>query len=342
MTFWGVHLQHPWYLLAALAVVPAVWFAHRAAGRLVFSSIDALPAEATWRTRLAWVPDALIALAIVALAIALAGPRKGQRDSRVRTEGIAIAMVVDISGSMRALDLSERDRELTRLDAVKRVFEQFVLGGGGLRGRTDDAIGLVSFARYADTRSPLTLDHGNLVTAARALELVSEPSEDGTAVGEGLALAVERLREAPMRSKVAIVLTDGVSNMGEIAPMAAAELARDAGVRVYTIGAGTNGMAPIRVHDPFSGGERLVSTRVEIDEETMRAIAERAGGKYFRATDAAGLRRVYQEIDRLERTEITEVKFLEYDQYYGRFVLAAMLAVAVALLLRGSLLRRLP
>jgi Ca-activated chloride channel family protein len=342
MTFWGVQLQHPWYLLAALAVIPAVWFAHRAAGRVVFSSIDALPAAATWRTRLAWVPEALLGLAIVSLCIALSGPRRGQRDSRIRTEGIAIAMVVDISGSMRALDLSERDRELTRLDAVKRVFEQFVLGGGGLKGRGDDAIGLVSFARYADTRSPLTLDHGNLVSAARALEMVTERSEDGTAVGEGLALAVERLREAPMRSKVAIVLTDGVSNAGEIAPLAAAELAREAGVRVYTIGAGTNGTAPVRVEDPFTGGTRLMSVDVEIDEETMRAIAERADGKYFRATDAAGLRRVYQEIDRLERTEITEVKFLEYDQYYGRFVVAAMIAVAIAFLLRGSLLRRLP
>ncbi len=342
MTVFGVQLLHPWYLLAALLVIPAVWFAHRAAGRVVFSALSALPAERTWRTRLAWIPELFIAIAVIALVIALSGPRRGKRDSRIRTEGIAIAMVVDISGSMRALDLSERDRELTRLDAVKRVFEQFVLGGGGLRGRADDAIGLVSFARYADTRSPLTLDHGNLVTAARALELVTEESEDGTAVGEGLALAVERLRDAPMRSKVAIVLTDGVSNAGEIAPMAAAELAKDAGVRVYTVGAGTNGMAPIRVPDPFTGGERLVSTRVEIDEETMRAIAETAGGRYFRATDAAGLRRVYQEIDRLERTEITEVKFLEYDLYYGRFVVTAMIAVALALLLRGTVLRRLP
>ena len=342
MTIWGADIQHPFYLLAGLAVIPAVWWAHRAAGRVVFSSIDALPAESTWRTRLAWVPDALIAIAILSLCIALSGPRKGQRDSRIRSQGIAIAMVVDISGSMRALDLSERDRELTRLDAVKRVFEQFVLGGGGLRGRPDDAIGLVSFARYADTRSPLTLDHGNLVTAARALEIVTEESEDGTSMGDGLALAVERLREAPMKSKVAIVLSDGVSRDGEITPLAAAALAHDAGVRVYTVGAGTKGMAPIRVDDPFSGGQRLVSTRVDIDEDTMRAVAERADGKYFRATDAAGLRRVYQEIDRLERTEISEVKFLEYDQYYGRFVVAAMIAVAVAFLLRGTLLRRLP
>jgi Ca-activated chloride channel family protein len=338
---WGVELSHPWLLLAALAALPALWWSHRAAGRVVFSSLDALPRAATWRTRLAWMPDALVVIAVLALVVALAGPRRGQRDSRVRTEGIAIAMVVDTSGSMAALDLSEKDRELTRLDAVKRVFEQFVLGGGGLRGRADDAVGLVSFARYADTRSPLTLDHGNLVMAARALELVRQRSEDGTAVGDGLALAVERLREAPMRSKVAIVLTDGVSNAGEIAPLAAADLARDAGVRVYTIGAGTNGSAPVRVDSPF-GGQELVSVPVEIDEETLTAIAERGGGRYFRATDAAGLRKVYQEIDRLERTEISEVKFLEYDQFYGWFVVSAMSALALALALRGTLLRRLP
>lgn len=145
-----------------------------------------------------------------------------------------------------------------------------------------------------------------------------------------------------MKSKVAIVLTDGVSKDGEITPLAAAALAHDAGVRVYTIGAGTNGMAPMPMYDPFTGGQRLMSVRVQIDEETMRAVAARADGKYFRATDGAGLKRIYGEIDRLTRSEISEVKFLEYDQYYVRFVVAAMIAVAVAFLLRGTLLRRLP
>lgn len=346
MTVFGAEIVHPWYLALALLAIPAAWWAQRAAGRVVFSSLDALPRAATLRTRIAWLPTALLALAVIALCIALSGPRKGIGHTRIRKDGIAIAMVVDISSSMRALDLSDANRERTRLDAVQDVFRQFVLGGGGLRGRGDDAIGLVSFARYADTRSPLTLDHDNLVRAAEGLELVTDESEDGTAVGEGLALAVERLRDAPARSKVAIVLTDGVSNAGEIAPLAAADLARDAGVKVYTVGAGTNGMAPVRVPDPFSGGERLVSVRVEIDEDTMRAIAERGGGRYFRATDAAGLRQVYRDIDRLERSELTEdqarVKFREYEQYYGRFVVAAMVLVAVAMLLRGSVLRRLP
>lgn len=337
-----VDLAHSWYLLTALAIVPALWWSRRAAGRVTFSSLDALPDSSTWRTRFAWLPDALIALAIMSLAVALSGPRTGDRDSKVRAEGIAIMMVVDISGSMQALDLSEPNQEMTRLDAVKQVFERFVLGGEALAGRGDDAVGLVSFAGYADTRSPLTLDHGNLVAAVRALELVSDPKEDGTAVGDGLALAVERLRESKQASKVAILLTDGVSNRGEVMPLAAATLARDAGVKVYTIGAGTNGMAPVKATDPFTGEPRLVSTRVEIDEETLRAIAAKANGQYFRATDAAGLRKVYGEIDKLEKTEVTEVKFLEHHLHYEWFVAAAMLAFALALALRASVFRRLP
>lgn len=341
MTVFGYDLANPWALLVALAAVPIVWWSHRAAGRVLFSSLSLLPHEHTWRTRLAWLPDALFGLAALALAVALAGPRKGDEHARIRREGIAIMMVVDASGSMQALDLSEGDRELTRLDAVKRVFEQFVLGGSGLRGRRDDAIGLISFAKYADTRSPLTLDHGNLVTAARAVQLVTDRAEDGTAVGDGLAQAVERLRAAPQPSKVAIVLTDGVSNAGELSPIAAANLAKESGVKVYTVGAGTNGRAPVRVQDGF-GNTQLVSVPVQIDEETLREVAATTGGRYFRATDLAGLRQVYRDIDQLERVEIAEDQFANHRQYYAWFVALAMIAMAAAMTLRSSVLRRLP
>ena len=335
-------LAHPWYLLAALAVVPLVWWSRRAAGRVTFSSLAALPASATWRTRLAWLPDALIGVAGLCLAVALAGPRAGLEDSRIRRDGIAIAMVVDTSSSMLALDLSTEGVDLTRLDAVKKVFEQFVRGSKGLRGRPDDLIGLVSFARYADTRSPLTLDHDNLAVAASELQMVSDPAEDGTAVGEGLALAVERLREAPVASRVAILLTDGVSNAGEIAPTAAAELAREAGVKVYTVGAGTNGTARIKLTDPRTGHQFEDEVPVQIDEDTLRVIADRTGGQYFRATDFGGLRQVYREIDRLERARIDEDRFGDHRQYYTWMVMAAMIAIAIAFGLRASLLRRLP
>jgi Ca-activated chloride channel homolog len=337
-------LTSPLALIVALLAVPAWLFGARAPGRVVFSSLQVLPSRgATWRTYLAWLPDFLVAAAIVSLAIALAGPRRGERDARIRRDGIAIMMVVDTSSSMAALDLSTKDKERTRLDAVKDVFEAFVLGKGGLRGRPDDVIGLVGFSRYADTRSPLTLDHGNLVVAARALEMTAPRSrDDGTAIGDGLALAVERLASSPARSRVAIVLTDGEDNASQIAPDEAAVFARDGGVKVYTIGAGTTGVAAVRVSDPDTGRSQLVSVRASIDEALLRRIAQTAGGAYFRADTADALERIYAEIDELERTELEETRFFAYREYFDLFVAVGLALAVIGLLLRASVLRRLP
>jgi len=341
----GLEFRQPWLLWAAAVAVPVWLLAARSGGRLVFSSLRILPSAGhSWRTRLAWLPDVMLALAAVWLSVALAGPRVANKTTRVHREGIAIMMVVDISGSMAALDLSAEDEERTRLDAVKRVFEEFVLGSDDLAGRPDDAIGVVSFAGFADTRCPLTLDHGSLATIARDLELVTERGEDGTAIGDGLGLAVLRLRDAKdeVKSKVVILLTDGVNNAGEQTPLAAAELAKKEGIKVYTIGAGTNGVAPVRVSNPFTGGTMLRAQRVVIDEDTLREIADRTGGQYFRATDAGGLREVYRAIDRLERTRITEQRFREYREYFRLAVAIALALGALAWLLRGHVLRRLP
>ncbi|MCE9580696.1 MAG: VWA domain-containing protein [Deltaproteobacteria bacterium] len=332
-----IEWTHPWYLLAALAAIPVVLMLRRSPGRVVFSSLAALPhGGGSWRTALAWLPDALIASAVCALAVGMAGPRAGEKDSEVHAEGIAIMMVVDTSGSMQALDLSPPGREETRLDAIKRVFRTFVLGGGGTRGRTDDAIGLVSFARYADTRAPLTLDHGNLLAALDALSITRERNEDGTAIGDGLALAVERLGQTPARSRVAILLTDGVNNAGVEAPAGAAEWAKQQGIKVYAIGAGTNGMAPVRI------GAEVVAQPVEIDEELLTKMAVTTGGRYFRATDDESLREIVKEIDQLERTQLAEVKFLEYNEYYGWCVAIGLGLAALAMIMRGTILRRLP
>ena len=325
---------HAWYLLAALAAIPALLLARHAAGRVVFSSLAALPARgASWRTALAWLPDALIAGAVLALAIALAGPRAGDIDSRVHSEGIAIVMTVDTSGSMAALDLSEHEHEQTRLDAVKGVFRKFVAG------RPDDAIGLVSFAQYADTRAPLTLDHGNLVSALDALE-IAQGDEDGTAIGDGLALAIQRLSQSQAKSRVIILLTDGVNNAGDVAPEGAAKWAKESGIKVYTIGAGTNGSAPIVVQTP--AGPARMSMQVEIDEKLLRSIADTTGGKYFRATDASSLKTIYGEIDKLERTDLSQVKFTDYHEYYGWCVGVGLALAVLAFALRGTILRRLP
>jgi Ca-activated chloride channel family protein len=327
----------PWFALAALAAIPAVWLALRAAGRVTYSSLRVLPARAsTLRTKLAWLPAALLGVAIVAMAIAMAGPRRGERDQRIRRDGIAIAMVMDTSSSMQALDLSEPEQELNRLDAVKRVFEQFV------DGRPDDAIGLIGFARYADTRSPLTLDHANLIAAARAQQMTPPRSpDDGTAIGDGLALAVERLAASPAKSKVAIVLTDGDDNASAVTPEEAAVFAREQGIKVYTIGAGTNGVAPVRVTDA-SGRSQLVAVPVTIDEELLRAIAETTGGQYFRATDARALHAVYGAIDQMEKTEHEETRFFEYDEHYKLPLGVGLVALVLALGLGATWLRRLP
>jgi Ca-activated chloride channel family protein len=338
-----VEPTHPWLALVILAAPVAYWLSRRSAGRVVFSSLRMLPLGGhTLRTRLAWLPDAMIAIGVVALAIALTGPRSGDQNARLRRDGIAVMMAIDVSGSMRALDLSEPGRELTRLDAVKQAFEHFVLGGGGdkLSGRPDDAVGLVAFASYAETRSPLTLDHGNLATAARQLDF-ARSEESQTAIGAGLELAVQRLADFKAKSKVAILLTDGESNVHDIDEDTAIDDAVKAGIKVYTIGAGTNGMAPIRIPLP-DGTSQLRQIEVSIDETLLRKIAERTHGQYFRATDHAGLVKIYEAIDKLERATFEENRFTEYRLFYARFVVLAMALVIGALILRGTVLRRLP
>ena len=338
----ALEFREPALLLLVLLAIPVFLLARRAPGRVLFSSLTLLPrAVAGWRSRLAWLPDALLALALVALVVALAGPRIGERVSRIQREGIAVAMVVDTSGSMRALDLSTADRERTRLQAVQDVFESFVLGGGGLPGRPDDAIGLIRFAGFADTAAPLTLDHENLVALARNLEITTGREEDGTAIGDALGLAVERLRESPAESRIAVLLTDGVNNAGVESPSAAAELARSQGVKVYTIGAGRTGIAPVRVPDG-RGGSVLRSMAVEIDEAVLQDIAERTGGRYFRADDAEALVDVYEEIDRLERTKITEDRSRQYDELFPLPLLAGLLMAVLGWLGRGALFARVP
>jgi len=343
MTIGHIELTHPWLILVALAAVPLFLLARRAGGRVLFSSLDALPASgASWRTALAWVPDALIALGAAGLALALAGPRTGDEESRIHSQGIAIVMTVDTSSSMRALDLAKGNQMTTRLDAVKKVFEEFVLGKCELHGRPDDAIGIVSFAGYADTRCPLTLDHQMVAGIADQLQIVTKRSEDGTAIGDGLGLAVERLSESKAHSKVVILLTDGVNNTGNETPAGAAQLAAEKGVKVYTIGAGTNGMAPVQVTDPFTGRPALRAMPVEIDETTLEAIAKTTGGAYFRATDADSLHNIYDRIDKLERTQLDETRYLDYHELYVYPLALGLLLLALGWLGRESLWRRLP
>jgi Ca-activated chloride channel family protein len=335
-------LRDPLFLLAGLLAPLVYSLAARLTANVTYSSLEILETgPPSRRTRLARLPALLLGLATLALAVALAGPRTGDTTTKIHQEGIAIVMIVDRSGSMQARDFVEGETSLSRLDAVKGVFRDFVLGGRFSPGRPEDLIGLVGFARYADALCPLTLDHGNLTAILDDVQIVEERSEDGTAIGEGLALGVERLRRRTATSKVAILLSDGVANAGEIGPLQAADLAAAHGIRVYTIGAGRTGYAPIPVQT-WGGRTVLQRAFVEIDEKTLEGIADRTGGRYFHATDAAGLEQTLAEIDALERSEISEVRYLEYRYHYAAFVKSALALILVATLLSGSALRTLP
>jgi len=340
-----VEFRDPLLLLVAL-LAPLVWLAaSRSPSVLTASTLVHLQAAPrSLRARLAGLPALLMALATVVLAVALAGPRTGDATTHVRRDGIAIVMAVDRSGSMNARDFVAGDASVSRLDAVKRVFHEFVAGGSGAsagKGRAGDLVGLVVFGTFADGLCPLTLDHNNLLAILDDVEFASDPSEASTALGEGLGLAVERLREHPAKSKVVILLTDGVNNAGELDPMQAARLAADHDIKVYAIAAGTNGLAPVPVLGR-DGREYLRRVYVELDEETLRQVAAATGGRYFHARDAEGLADVYREIDRLERSEITELRYLQYREHYPVLVLAGGGLLLLAALAGATVLRRLP
>ena len=339
----GFEFSHPLFLLLALFAPIVFLSAHRLPAAVTLSSLSIVTTQSrSLRARLLWLPAALLASATVLLAIALAGPRTGDSVSEVKHEGIAIAMVVDRSGSMEARDFVRGDNGTSRLDVVKQIFRDFVVGGGDFgEGRPDDLTGLVAFARYADGLCPLTLDHGNLAAIIQQLETPTNQDENATAIGEGLALAVERLRRQETASKVVILLTDGVNNAGDIEPLVAADLAAQYGIKVYTVGAGTTGYAPMPVQTR-DGRTRLGRAYVEIDEVVLQQIAQRSGGRYFHATNEDALREVIEEIGRLERSEVSEIRYLEYAYHFLPFVVAALCCVGAASLLSGSWLRRLP
>jgi Ca-activated chloride channel family protein len=337
-----LEFRDPLFLLVGLAAPLLWWLAARLPSAVVYSSLAlADRAPRSLRMRLAGLPALGLALAWLVLSVALAGPRTGQATTSVSREGIAIMLVVDRSLSMNARDFVEGDLSISRMDAVKGVLREFIAGGDAGQGRPDDLLGIVAFATYADGVCPLTLDHGNLLAILDQVEVAMDRTENSTAIGEGLGLAIERLRGSEAESKVVILLTDGVNNAGNLDPLAAAELAATAGIKVYTVAAGRNGYAPFPVPQR-GGGTRLQRVRVEVDEETVRQIAERTGGRYFHASNEEGLKEVYAEIDRLERSEITELRYVQYEEHYAMFAGAGLLLLLASGLAAGTWLRRLP
>jgi Ca-activated chloride channel family protein len=268
----------------------------------------------------------LRAAAVTLLIIVVARPQATNRFQNVSTEGIDIVLALDISGSMLA-----RDFKPDRLEASKDVATEFI------SGRPYDRIGLVVFSGESFTQCPLTTDHAVLINLMR--EVKSGMIEDGTAIGMGLATAVSRLKDSEAKSKVIILLTDGVNNRGEIAPETAADIARTFGIRVYTIGVGTQGMAPYPVNTPF--GVQYQDMPVEIDEGILRQISQTTGGRYFRATDNDKLEQVYKEIDKLEKSKIDVRQFSRKEEKYFIPALVAFILLALEILLRNTLFRNL-
>ncbi|MFW5890515.1 MAG: vWA domain-containing protein [Marinilabiliaceae bacterium] len=323
---------HPHFFYLFLLLVPMIgwyiWKHQELHASLQISSLRGFSQiKKSRKSYLRHIPFGLRCLTIIFLTIALARPQSTNNLRDVTTEGIDIMISLDISGSMKAMDF-----EPNRLDAAKNVATDFI------SERTNDKIGLVVFAAESFTQCPLTVDKAvltNLIQDVRIGML-----KDGTAIGHGLATAVKRIKESDAKSKVIILLTDGVNNRGEIHPLTAAEMAKSFGIRIYTIGVGSHGTAPVPVNTAF--GQQVKEMEVKIDEEMMQEVAQMTDGQYFRATDENKLRSIYEEIDQMEKSKV-EVK--EYTQKSEEFILFGLLALAFLLseiLLRNTILRNLP
>ncbi len=323
---------HILYLLILLIPILGyyIYQQRRGGATLTISTIGGFKgAPRTWRYYFRHLPIALRLGALFALIVALARPQSVEHSRNATSEGIDIVLAIDISSSMLA-----RDFEPDRISASKRVAASFV------SDRYGDRIALVAFAGEAYTLSPLTTDQGSLQGLLQGLQ--SGVIEDGTAIGNGLATALNRLRESSAESKVVILLTDGVNNRGEMSPQTAAQIAQQMGIKVYTIGVGTEGVAPYPRVDPYGRIVDYVNAKVEIDEATLRDIAQSTGGEYFRATDNDKLQFIYGQIDKMEKSK---VEVVERSIYYEEFLVWLLLAVALLLaefLVKFLILKRLP
>ena len=328
-----MHFASPYYLWLLLLVVPMVayyiWRTMQGGVSLQISTIEGLKgAPKSLRYYLRHLPFLLRMGAFALMVVALARPQDVEHHTNTSTEGIDIMLSIDVSGSMLA-----RDFKPDRITAAKEVAGSFIAD------RYGDRIGLAVFAGEAFTQSPLTTDQSTLQTLLARIR--SGLIEDGTAIGNGLATAINRLRESEATSKVIILLTDGVNNRGEIAPMTAAEIAKSQGIRVYTIGGGTRGMAPYPAGDMF-GNMTYVNQPVEIDEKTLTQIADLTGGKYFRATDKQKLKAIYDEINTLEKSKVEVFEHTTYHELFGQWLLWALLLLVAEFLLRNLLFKRIP
>lgn len=328
----------PWLLLL-LGLLPLLWLYRR--GRrgvdryaaLRYSDVTTLLAPGiSLRQRLRWLPAGLRAIVLAALIVGLARPQWVQAREIVNGEGVDIALALDISGSMAALDFEPQNR----LEAAKTVIDNFI------EARTYDRIGLVIFAANAFHQSPPTVDHRMLRRLLDETKLAPELGiTDGTAIGMGLANAANMLKESTATSRVVILITDGVNNAGQIDPQTAAAAAKALGIRIYTIGMGRSGLVPVRIPDLY-GSSTVIMQESALDLESLQRIADTTGGKFFRADNPESLRAIYEEIDLLEKSEYEVEMFTETEELAGMVMAPALLLLMLELFLRQSWLRSLP
>ena len=354
----------PWafLLLLILPIIIYRYFSKSAlgvrTGKIQFSSTKHV-AEAGYslRQRLIHLPFLLRILVLILLIIGLARPQEGMEKVFDISKGVAIEVVVDRSSSMSA-EIAFDGQLLNRLEVAKKVFLEFVQGNkGDLQGRPNDLIGLITFARYADTACPLTLAHGPLTEFIEPVQLVKRKPEDGTAIGDAIALAAARLQTAEetikkqalatgsdepsyeIKSKIIILLTDGEQTAGKRTPLQAAELAKEWGIKIYAIGiGGREGMRQIKT----LFGTQFIPTGRGVDQQTLTKLAETTGGLFRMAEDGDSLRAIYKEIDELEKSEIESVRYVDYQEQFTPFALLALVILALDVVLRCTLLRRLP
>ncbi len=357
----GFSFHDPLWLSGGVVVALVAFLAARRSrrGAITFSSLaDLRGLPVTFAQRMKRLLPLMRVTGLLLVVVALARPRQGLEEFRVRTEGIAIELAIDRSGSMRALDFRDEGEPVDRLHVVKRVVRDFVEGQAGsseLGGRKDDKIGLVVFSGYAEGRCPLTLDHDTLLKILDDVKLPFEGMSDSqahvvqryledegsTAIGDALARAVAGLDGSDAKSRVVILLSDGESNAGLLSPRDAAELAKAKGIKVYTIGIGSTGVAPVLDRDMF-GREVLKRMNVRLDDRTLREIAEVTGGAYFNARDTEALEAVYGKIDELEKSETEGLVYTDYRELFGYVLVPGILLLLLELVLRSTRFLSLP
>lgn len=329
-------IQNQLFLLLIPAAIGIVYYSRRKRKLpgIQFSSGIFLdlgrPTFKTLCSRYLWV---LRLLVFILFALGLSRFRIPVEESKVQTEGIDIILALDTSTSMLAEDFTLQGKRANRLDAVKDVVENFI------QARKNDRIGIVAFAARPYTVSPLTLDYGWLLENLKRVKIGM--IEDGTAIGSGLSVALNRLKDTRAKSKIVILLTDGMNNAGKISPSLAAEAAKALKIKVYTIGAGTKGMAPYPMKD-FFGNTVYNLVKIDLDEDSLRNIASKTEGGYFRATDTKSLKEIYAEIDRMEKSPIEEKGYMEYRELFPVFIIPALLLLGIEIVLTGTWLRKIP